>query len=121
MGVDALFLCGGHGTCVDFHASPALKRSVEILDATGKAVAAVCHDPVRLPQCAEPDGTLLMQGRTVTRFTNSEEATVREQGGRYESGPKWSSKVCVNGTLVTGQNPQSSEVCAVAAIALLYV
>ena len=31
----------------------------------------------------------------------------------------WNSKVCVDGKLITGQNPQSSEACAAAVIAAL--
>ena len=130
-GVDAIFLCGGHGTCTDFVDCPALKSAIETLYAAGKCVAAVCHGPTGLPQCNKPDGTPLVQGKVVTGFKDSEEiavtlqdkvpfmleAKLKEQGGKYESADDWNSKVCVDGNLVTGQNPQSSEACAVAVIA----
>jgi len=132
-GVDAVFLCGGHGTCVDFVDNPALKAAVEALCAADKVVAAVCHGPTGLPQCRTPDGAPLVEGRTVTGFSDAEEAAVglqdrvpfllearlKEQGGIYESADDWHAKVCVDGKLITGQNPQSSELCAKAVVAAL--
>jgi putative intracellular protease/amidase len=47
------------------------------------------------------------------------EKRFKEQGAKYEKGPDWNSKVCVDGSLVTGQNPQSLEECAKAVIKIL--
>lgn len=47
------------------------------------------------------------------------ETKLKELGGKYESADDWNSKVCVDGKLVTGQNPQSSEACAAAVIGIL--
>ncbi len=72
------------------------------------------------------DGTPLVKGRTVTGFTNSEEAGVqltdvvpflvedelKKLGARYEKGPDWGEFVVEDGNLVTGQNPASSEAAA---------
>eukprot|EP00571_Detonula_confervacea_P010213 CAMPEP_0172306828 /NCGR_PEP_ID=MMETSP1058-20130122/7811_1 /TAXON_ID=83371 /ORGANISM="Detonula confervacea, Strain CCMP 353" /LENGTH=229 /DNA_ID=CAMNT_0013018829 /DNA_START=39 /DNA_END=728 /DNA_ORIENTATION=- len=132
-GVDAIFLCGGHGTCVDFHDNAVLKSAIETLYAANKVVSAVCHGPIGLPQCNKPDGTPLVKDKVVTGFKDSEElavqlqdkvpfmleAKMKEQGGKYESADDWNSKVCVDGKLVTGQNPQSSEACAIAVVAVL--
>mmetsp|Transcript_23253 Transcript_23253/g.39747 ORF Transcript_23253/g.39747 Transcript_23253/m.39747 type:complete len:226 (+) Transcript_23253:67-744(+) len=132
-GVDAIFLCGGHGTCVDFVENSALKSAIETLYAADKVVSAVCHGPTGLPQCNKPDGTPLVKDKVVTGFKDSEElavkleslvpfmleAKLKEMGGKYESADDWNSKVCVDGKLVTGQNPQSSEACAAAVISLL--
>eukprot|EP00584_Thalassiosira_punctigera_P023360 CAMPEP_0172565640 /NCGR_PEP_ID=MMETSP1067-20121228/108967_1 /TAXON_ID=265564 ORGANISM="Thalassiosira punctigera, Strain Tpunct2005C2" /NCGR_SAMPLE_ID=MMETSP1067 /ASSEMBLY_ACC=CAM_ASM_000444 /LENGTH=226 /DNA_ID=CAMNT_0013356571 /DNA_START=78 /DNA_END=758 /DNA_ORIENTATION=+ len=132
-GVDAIFLCGGHGTCVDFHDNAVLKSAIETLYAAGKVVSAVCHGPEGLPQCNKPDGTPLVKDKVVTGFSDAEEVAVqkqdivpfllesklKEQGGKYESGENWTSKTCVDGTLVTGQNPQSSRACAAAVISVL--
>lgn len=88
---------------------------------------------VGLAQCAKPDGTPLVAGVAVTGFSDSEEAAVqmtgavpflieakfRELGAKYEKGDDWSSKVCVEGKLLTGQNPQSSEELAKAVLAAL--
>ncbi len=131
--VNAVFFCGGHGTCVDFPESDAVKNAVETMYAAGKVVAAVCHGPTALTQCEKPDGTPLVKDKLVTGFKDSEEiavnlqdvvpfmleAKLKELGGKYESADDWNSKVCVDGTLVTGQNPQSSEACAAAVISIL--
>lgn len=122
----AIYLTGGHGTCIDFIDSKALKAAVETVYANDKIVAADCHGPVGLAGCNKPDGTPLVAGKVVTGFTNSEEDAVQltekvpflietkfiEQGAKYEKGDDWAPKVCVDGKLVTGQNPASSEACA---------
>ena len=64
-----------------------------------------------------------MKGKKVTGFTNSEEDAVqltnivpflvedmlKANGGVYSKGPDWAPYVLTDGTLVTGQNPASSE------------
>lgn len=131
--VDAIFLCGGHGTCTDFVGNTVLKSAIETLYAADKVVSAVCHGPTGLAHCNKPDGTPIVKGKVVTGFKDTEElavqlqekvpfmleAKLKELGGLYESGDDWSSKVCVDGKLVTGQNPQSSEECATAVISVL--
>ena len=131
--VDAIYLAGGHGTCTDFVGSASLKKAVETIYAADKVVAADCHGPVGLCHCNKPDGTPLVAGKVVTGFADSEEEAVqltaivpflletrmKELGGKYEKASDWASKVCVDGKLVTGQNPQSSDECAAAVIKLL--
>eukprot|EP00586_Coscinodiscus_wailesii_P013734 CAMPEP_0172494712 /NCGR_PEP_ID=MMETSP1066-20121228/54424_1 /TAXON_ID=671091 /ORGANISM="Coscinodiscus wailesii, Strain CCMP2513" /LENGTH=227 /DNA_ID=CAMNT_0013265901 /DNA_START=36 /DNA_END=719 /DNA_ORIENTATION=- len=131
--IDAIYMTGGHGTCTDFADNPVLKSAIETMYAANKIVAAVCHGPMCLPQCCKPDGTPLVQGLKVTGFTDSEEAAVqltelvpfllesklKEQGAIYEAEPDWHPSVCVDGKLVTGQNPQSSDKGAEAVIKLL--
>jgi len=128
--IKAIFMCGGHGTEVDFVDNQALKGAIETMYASGKIVAAVCHGPVCLAQCKKPDGSPLVAGLAVTGFTNSEEAAVgltskcawliedkfKEQGANYEAAADWNSNVKVAGNLITGQNPQSSVECAVAVL-----
>ena len=72
------------------------------------------------------DGEYLVKGKRVTGFTNGEEAAVeltevvpflledrlRERGGQYSKGADWTPYVQVDGRLVTGQNPASSEAAA---------
>jgi putative intracellular protease/amidase len=130
---DAIYLAGGHGTCTDFVDNKVLKSCIEKMMAAGKVVAADCHGPIALAQCTKPTGEPLVQGLTVTGFSNAEEAAVQqtdkvpflietkftEQGAKYESGSEWSSKCCTDGNLITGQNPQSSEACAAAVVAKL--
>ena len=132
-GIDAIYFTGGHGTCVDFHDDSVLKSAIETMYAADKIVAAVCHGPMCLPQCCKPDGTPLVQGLKVTGFSDAEEEAVnltgivpfllesklKEQGAIYEKKPNFQPCVCVDGKLVTGQNPQSSDKGAEAVIMLL--
>jgi putative intracellular protease/amidase len=133
--VDALYMAGGHGTCVDYVNNPTLKGIIEKLYAEGKIVAADCHGPIGLAECMKPDGkTPLVKDMVVTGFADSEENAVqlssivpflietrfKELGAKYEKAEEdWQSKVCVDGNLVTGQNPASSEECAKAVLGLL--
>ena len=72
------------------------------------------------------DGKPLVEGRKVTGFTNGEEEGVgltdvvpflledmlKEKGAEYSKGEDWAPYVLVDGKLVTGQNPASSEEAA---------
>ena len=134
-GIDAIYLTGGHGTCVDFLDNDALKKAIETMhNVAEKVVAADCHGVNGLVQCLQADGTTpLVSGKAVAGFTDSEEEAVKleslvpflletrlkEQGAKFEKADNWASKVCVDGKLVTGQNPASSEECAAAVIKLL--
>jgi putative intracellular protease/amidase len=131
--VHAIYLAGGHGTCVDFHDNKDVKKAIETIYAAGNVVAADCHGPIALAQCNKPDGTSLVKGLKCTGFSNSEEAAVqltsavpflietkfKELGGEYSAAADWNSSVTVDGNLICGQNPQSSDECALAVIAFL--
>lgn len=132
-GFDAIFMAGGHGTCADFINCTSLQKAIETMYEAGKVIAAVCHGPVCLADCVKSDGSPLVKGLTVTGFSNTEEDAVqlssvvpflletkfKDLGAAYEKGDDWNSKVCVDGNLVTGQNPQSTEECAEAVVKLL--
>lgn len=132
-GVDAIFLSAGHGVCADYVDCPPLKAAIEGLYAANKPVAAVCHAPVGLVQCKLPDGTPLVKGKKVTGFSDTEEdavglsaivpfmteARLKELGASYEKADDWHSKVCVDGNLITGQNPQSSEAGAMEVVKMI--
>ncbi len=78
-------------------------------------------------------GEPLVKGRQVTGFTNGEEADVEltdivpflvedeliALGANYQKGPNWGSFIVEDGTLITGQNPGSSEAVAKALVAAL--
>lgn len=131
--VAALYLAGGHGTCVDFVGNPDVRTPVEQLYAAGKIVAADCHGPIALIECKKPDGTPLVAGLKCTGFTDTEEEAVgltkavpflieaefKKQGGKFERSDDWNSHATVDGNLITGQNPQSSEECAKLVLAAL--
>ncbi|QDD91718.1 type 1 glutamine amidotransferase domain-containing protein [Pseudomonas oryzihabitans] len=130
---DGLFYPGGHGPLWDLAES---RDSIALLEAfaqAGKPFALVCHAPGVLRHVKAADGTPLVKGRTVTGFSNSEEAAVqltdvvpflvedelKTLGAHYEKGPDWRSYVIEDGNLVTGQNPASSEDAADALLAKL--
>ena len=131
--VDAIYLTGGHGTCVDFTSCPDLTKAIEFLYANDKVVAADCHGVNGFVNCLKPDGTPLVAGKTVTGFSDSEEAAVqltelvpflleaklKEMGANFEKADDWQPKVCVDGKLVSGQNPASSDLCAKAVAKIL--
>ena len=130
---DAVFLPGGHGVMWDFPNSDALGRLVGKAFDDGKLIGAVCHGPAGLLGARRGDGAPLIAGRRVNGFTNAEEEAVqltevvpflletrlREQGGRYECGDKFTPFAVRDGNLVTGQNPMSSEKVATAMIEAL--
>ena len=123
---DAILLPGGHGTMWDLPHSEALARLVGSMFDQGRIVAAVCHGPAGLVSAKRADGRPVVDGRKVSGFTNSEEDGVglsgvvpflledrlSELGGRFERGPDWQPYGVRDGNLITGQNPQSSELVA---------
>ncbi|WP_321892517.1 type 1 glutamine amidotransferase domain-containing protein [Paraburkholderia tropica] len=130
---DAVFYPGGHGPLWDLAEDPVSIALIEKTLAAGKPVAAVCHAPGVLRHVKGADGKPLVAGKSVAGFSNSEEAAVgltdvvpflvedmlKRNGGRYTKGPDWAPHVAVDGLLITGQNPASSEPVAEALLAAL--
>ena len=106
---------------------------IERFIALGKPVGAVCHAPGVLRHVKAADGTPLVRGKRVTGFSNSEEEAValtdvvpflvedmlKAHGGVYGRAADWHSHVEVDGLLVTGQNPASSDASAEALLTLV--
>ncbi|WP_137897812.1 type 1 glutamine amidotransferase domain-containing protein [Sphingomonas sp. 2SG] len=119
---DAIFYPGGHGPLWDLAEDPRSIGLIETAIAADKPVALVCHAPGVLRHVKAADGTSLVAGKTVTGFTNSEEAAVgltdvvpflvedilKANGGKFTRGDDWASHVVADGLLITGQNPGSS-------------
>lgn len=131
---DAVYLTGGHGTMFDFPSSTALAERVTRTAKEGGVVAAVCHGPAGLLSALGPDGEPLLKGRKATGFSWREEKLagrddavpfrldelMKEQGAKYTKAlAPMSSKVVVDGTLVTGQNPTSAKGVGEAVVKLL--
>lgn len=130
---DAVFYPGGHGPLWDLATDQRSIKLIEDMYADGKVVAAVCHAPAALLNASAPDGGPLVRHKRVTGFTNSEEEAVQltdivpflledallENGGRYSKGPDWAPYIITEGSLVTGQNPASSEAAAKEVLRLL--
>lgn len=132
-GFDAVFYPGGHGPLWDLAESADSKRLIEAFAADDRPIGAVCHAPAIFRHTKAADGKPLVSGKRVTGFTNTEEEAVgltkvvpflvedmlKANGGQYEKGPDWGSFVLVDGKLVTGQNPASSEAAAHELLGLL--
>lgn len=130
---DALFYPGGHGPLWDLAEDARSVALIERFQALGKPVGAVCHAPAVLRHAKGADGQPLVRGRQVTGFSNSEEEAVqltdvvpflvedmlKANGGHYSKAADWQSHVAVDGLLVTGQNPASSDASAEALLKLL--
>jgi putative intracellular protease/amidase len=132
-GYDAIFYPGGHGPLWDLANDADSKRLIEAFVADDRPVGAVCHAPAVFRHTQGMDGKPLVSGRRVTGFTNTEEAAVgltdvvpflvedmlESNGGIYEKGADWAAHVVVDGPLITGQNPASSEEAAQELLKLL--
>jgi putative intracellular protease/amidase len=130
---DAVFYPGGHGPMWDLAEDATSIRLIENFYTTGKPVAAVCHAPAVLRH-VQIDGQSIVKGKRVTGFTNSEEEAVhltkvvpflledelKRLGGKYEKVADWGSLAIVDGRLITGQNPASSEATAKALLNVLH-
>lgn len=125
---DTVFYPGGHGPLWDLAESSTSIELIESFNRAGKPIAFVCHAPGVLRHVKNNQGELLIKGRNVTGFTNSEEDAVElthvvpfliedefiAAGAHYSKGPDWMPYVVEDGNLITGQNPASSEAVAAA-------
>lgn len=130
---DTVFYPGGHGPLWDLAESPVSIRLIESFERAGKPIGFVCHAPGVLKNVKAANGDPIVKGRTVTGFTNGEEAAVEltdvvpfliedtfiAQGADYRKGPDWAPFVVEDGKLITGQNPASSEGVAKVLIGLI--
>ena len=130
---DAVFYPGGHGPLWDLAEDPTSIALIEATLSAGKPVAAVCHAPGVLRHAKAVDGSPLVQGKSVTGFTNTEEDAVelttvvpflveemlKKNGGNYSKANDWQPHVVTDGLLITGQNPASSEPAAKALLKVL--
>jgi len=134
-GFDAVFYPGGHGLLWDLAEVATSTALVDAMIAAGKPVAAVCQAPDVLRHARAPGGQPLVKGKNVTGFTNTEEAAARltkvvpflvedmlkERGAHFTKAADRQPHVVVDGLLITGQNPASSEPAAKAVPAKLRV
>lgn len=128
-----MFYPGGHGPLWDLAEDPLSIALIEQAIQSGKPVAGVCHAPGVLRHVKASNGTPLVSGKSVTGFTNTEEAAVglteivpflvedmlKENDGHYSKAADWQVHVQVDGLLVSGQNPASSAAAATALLQLL--
>jgi len=123
---DSVFFPGGHGPLWDLTNDRHALSLIEAMLAAKKPVALVCHAPGILKNVKAADGQPIVMGRSVTGFTNSEEAAVhlvdvvpylvedalKAQGANFLVSADWTVHAIQDGLLVTGQNPGSSRLAA---------
>lgn len=119
---DAVFYPGGHGPLWDLAEDTISQQLIVDFYSNDKPIAFVCHAPGVLKN-VKINGDYLVKGKNVTGFTNTEEEAVqltevvpflvedmlKKNGGIYSKIEDWSPYAIVDGRLVTGQNPASSE------------
>jgi putative intracellular protease/amidase len=119
---DTVFYPGGHGPMWDLAEDENSIKLVESFLAAGKTFALVCHSSGALRHVKTPDGKLLIEGKTVTGFTNGEEEEVgltkvvpflvedelMSLGATFCKVKNWGVHTVADGQLITGQNPASS-------------
>lgn len=121
---DCIYLAGGHGMMYDFPDNTVLQAIVKIHYESNKMVAAICHGVCGLLNVKLSDGEYLVKNKKLTGFSwleedlagrkkevpfNLEEA-LKERGANYHKAlVPMASKVVIDGDLITGQNPFSSE------------
>ncbi|MCF8232667.1 MAG: DJ-1/PfpI family protein [Bacteroidales bacterium] len=117
-----IYYAGGHGTMWDLPENKKLNALTAKKHETGGVIGAVCHGPAGLVNVKLSNGKYLVDGKTVSCFTNQEEeashadvvpfmleSKLEERGAEHMKSPKWQKKVIVDGRLVTGQNPASAK------------
>lgn len=127
----AIYYAGGHGVMWDFPDNQALQDLARRIFERGGVVSAVCHGVVGLLNIKLSDNSLLLKGRKVTGFSNTEEKLVEldkvvpfltenelgGRGGNYScSEDPWQPFVVEDAGLITGQNPASTGLLAEAVI-----
>lgn len=130
---DAVFYPSGHGPLWDLAEDADSIALIETFTQQNKPTALVCHAPGVLRHVKSNDGKPLVDGREVTGFSNTEEDAVqltdvvpflvedefKRLGGQYRKTEDWQPYVVVDGLLITGQNPASSDSVADALISAL--
>lgn len=123
---DGIFYPGGHGPLWDLSNDADSIKLIESFWKSKKPVVAVCHAPSVLLHVKNEKDELLLKGKNVTGFSNSEEEAVKltdivpflledelkKTGSNYSKKENWASYVVKDGLLITGQNPASSEEAA---------
>jgi putative intracellular protease/amidase len=130
----AILLVGGHGPMWDFVNNSELSNAVRTIYENDGIVSAVCHGPVGLIDVTLSNGNSLIGGRRVTGFTAEEESSrqydkivpfelegaLKNAGATFEAAPLFTSRVVVDGRLITGQNPASAKELGEAVVKALH-
>lgn len=119
----AIYFAGGHGVIWDFPDNDKPQELSRKIYENSGYVTSVCHGAVGLLNIKLSDGSLLVNGKKVTGFSNEEEeelagltkhvpylteTELKGRGTNYEKAPEpWASFAIADGRLISGQNPAS--------------
>lgn len=121
---DCVYLAGGHATMYDFPDDKTLQLILAKQYESNRIVAAICHGVGGLLNVKLSNGEYLIKGKKLTGFDWFEEsiarrkrevpfnleAELKDRGVIYNKALiPMTSKVVVDGNLITGQNPFSSK------------
>ncbi|MEB6169494.1 type 1 glutamine amidotransferase domain-containing protein [Staphylococcus pseudoxylosus] len=119
---DAVYLPGGHGTVFDYAHNQQLSSILADFKAEDKIISSVCHGPSAFVGAKDKQGNFLVNGVTLTSFTDEEERAMglenkvpfltqtelENQGAKFITKENFSEHVESDSQFITGQNPQSS-------------
>jgi putative intracellular protease/amidase len=135
---DALMVAGGLSPMWTYRDNKDLKRAILHFYEAEKPIGIYCHGTSALADLKLPDGSYLVEGKTVTGFANIEEDysdkfvgqkvmpwriedVLRERGANYVQGGLFKAFVVRDGRLITGQQQYSGRKVAQAVIEALGV
>jgi putative intracellular protease/amidase len=121
---DAIMVAGGQAPMFTFREHEGLKRAIRDFYEAEKPTAIYCHGTAVLADLTLSDGSYLVDGRTVTGFSNAEEEfsdrfvgqqvmpwrvedVLRARGANYVSGGLFKAFAIRDGRLITGQQQYS--------------
>ncbi len=130
----AIYYAGGHGVIWDFPDNEALQAISRKIYEKGGFVSSVCHGAAGLLNIKLSNGSLLINGKKVTGFSDEEEKLAEldkfvpfltetemvARGANYKKADKpWASFAVEDNRVITGQNPASGAAVADLLIAAL--
>ena len=133
---DAVFFAGGQSPMFTFRDDAALRSLIRDFHEGGKVVAVVCHGTAALLDVKLSDGSLLIKGKHITGFANSEEDfadqvvgkkvmpfriedEATKLGANFVAAPAFRPHAVRDGNLITGQQQYSGRAAALLVIEAL--
>lgn len=123
---DAVFYPGGHGSLWDLTDNVESISLIERFLSQKSPVGSVCHATAALLNVKNTKGELVVKGKSITGFSNTEEEAVQltnvvpflledelvTRGADYQKVDDWNELAVQDGLIITGQNPASSALVA---------